>query len=381
MSSTLSFGRRLLLACTSVVVATFIVPRTLAGCRANALFDGDVDTQDALARQVARQVLTHKENHFYHTGADRFDGQSAIAIYQMALLGLGQTILAHPEKRDAYLPAMEAAADKLVDPATLAYAARVYGHHACERQGIGPGGGHAYAGYINMGLGMLRLIHKDTKHAALHDRLTAELRKELFASATGMIETYPAESWPPDVAVVMGSIGLHALATGFDIRQDVEVWAQRFEKCALHEPSGYLLQRVRTGTCKPVDAPRGSGTAVSSYALGFAHVELSRRLYAAITRNGFIVIAGFGGIREYAPGFAGRGDGNAGPMLWGASVGGTGFGLGAARMNGDRDGFTLLYRSAHVAGLPLSKGNEARFGAGGMLGDAFLLAMLTARRP
>lgn len=375
---TLSFGRRLLLVCMSVLVTMVIVPRTIAGCRANAFFDGDAAVQDAFARNISRRILAQKDNIFYHTGADRFDGQSAIAVYQMAILGLGQTILAHPEKRAEYLPAMEAAADKLVDPATLSYAARVYGHHASD--GIGAGGGHAYAGYINMGLGMLRLIHKDTKHAALHDRLTAELRKELFASPTGLIETYPDESWPPDVAVVMGSIGLHALATGLDVRADVESWARRFEKCALHEPSGYLYQRVRTGTCKPVDAPRGSGTAVSSYALGFAHPELSGRLYAALSRNGFIVVAGFGGIREYAPGFAGRGDGNAGPMLWGASVGGTGFGLGAARMNGDRDGFTLLYRSTHLAGLPFSKGDEARFGAGGMLGDALLFAMLTARR-
>jgi len=297
----------------------------------------------------------------------------------MAILGLGQTILAHPEKRDAYLPAMEAAADRLVDPATLTYAATVYGQHAAV--GIGSGGGHAYAGYINMGLGMLRLIHKDTRHAKLHDRLTADLRRELLASKTGMIETYPGESWPPDVAVVAGSIGLHALATGLDIRADMDAWGVRFEKCALHEPSGYLYQRVQTGTCKPVDAPRGSGTAVSSYALGFAHIALSQRLYAALSRNGFITVLGFGGIREYAPGFDGRGDGNAGPMLWGASVGGTGFGLGAARMNGDREGFTKLYRSTHLAGLPLSNGDESRYGAGGILGDALLLAMLTARRP
>lgn len=379
MSSNLSLGRRFLLGLICWTSAIALVPRTVAGCRAHDLFDGDADTQNAFARNVSRRILAQKDRTFYHTGADRFDGQSAIAIYQMTLLGLGQTILTHPEMRDAYLPAMEAAADRLVDPMTLTYASRVYGQHASN--GLGPGAGHAYAGYINMGLGMLRLIHKDTKHARLHDRLTQELRRDVFASKTGLIETYPSESWPPDVAVVVGSIGLHAQATGLDLRAELDAWAARFEKCALHGPSGYLYQRVQTGTCKPVDAPRGSGTAVSSYALGFALPDLSKRLYDALTRNGFITIAGFGGIREYAPGFGGRGDGNAGPIIFGASVGGTGFGLGAARMNGDRDGYTMLYRSAHLAGLPMSMGDEARYGAGGILGDALLLAMLTARRP
>lgn len=366
-----------MLVCMAMSIA--VLPRGIAGCRAGALFEGDVAEQELLARHISQQMLTHQGGVFYKTGAERFEGQSAIAMYQMAILGLGQTILAHPEKRDEYLPAMEKAADHLVDPNTLRYASRVYGRHASL--GISPGGGHAYAGYINMGLGMLRLIHKNTRHAAIHDQLTADLRRDLFASKTGMIETYPRESWPPDVAVVAGSIGLHAAATGLDIRADMNAWAARFEPCALHPASGYLYQRVQTSTCKPVDAPRGSGTAIASYAIAFAHDDLARRLYVALKQHGFITLAGFGGLREYAPGFDGKGDGNAGPIIFGASVGASGFGLGAARIHGDRDGFTLLYRSTHLFGLPMASGQEARYGAGGLLGDALLFAMLTARRP
>ena len=370
---------RALLFLASTAVAIALVPRFVAGWHANALFDGNRDAQDPLARHIAHQIINHNGGVFYKSGAERFDGQSAVAIYQMALLGLGQTILDHPEKRDEYLPAMERAADYLVDPQTLTYAARVYGEHASTR--IGPNGGHAYVGYINMGLGMLRVIDKNTRHAALHDRITADLRRELFASPTGMIETYPGESWPPDIAVVIGSIGLHAKATGLDIRADLDTWATRFTQCAVHEPSGYLYQRVKTGTCKPVDAPRGSGTAIAAYAIAFAHQDLARKLYGALSAHGYITIAGFGGIREYAPGFAGKGDGNAGPILLGASVGASGFGLGAARMHGDRDGYTYLYRSTALAGIPLTSGDQARYGAGGILGDALLFAMLTARRP
>jgi hypothetical protein len=160
----------------------------------------------------------------------------------------------------------------------------------------------------------------------------------------------------------------------------MEAWAGRFERCAV-DASGFLVQRVKSGTCKPMDAPRGSGTALASYVLGFAHPGLSRRLYEALARRGQVTLLGLGGLREYAEGFAGEGDVNAGPIVFGVSVGATGFGLGAARMNGDRDLYRRLYRSAHLFGVPASAAGGERFALGGVLGNALLLAMLTARAP
>jgi hypothetical protein len=375
----LPLSRRVALAFGCLCLSLAIVPRWLCGCAAGGLFRGDLDAQDALARPLAEDVLAHRRGVYYPTGMARFDGQSAVAVEQMTLLALGQIILEHPEKRAEYLPAMRAAADRLVDPATLRYAASVYGRHAC--QGMGPGQGHAYAGYINMGLGMLRLVDPDTPHARLHDRLNADLQSRLFQAKNGLIETYPGETWPPDVAVVAGSIGLHARATGADVRKEMDTWAERFAACAL-DASGYLVQRVQSGTCKPTDAPRGSGTALASYAIGFAHPGLSRRLYQALLARGPVEILGFAGIREYPEGFHGNGDVNAGPIVFGASVGATGFGLGAARMNGDLDLYERLYRSTHLLGIPVDTWGRGRtFVAGGVLGNALLLAMLTARAP
>lgn len=374
----LPLSRRLLLALACLVVTVAVLPRWLCGLPADDLFDGDAGAQDGLARRVSAAVLETRGPTVYTTGDSRFDGQASIAAYQMAILGLGQILLLHPERRGDYLPALRAAADRLADPATHRYAAAVYGQHASL--GMAAGQGHAYAGYINIALSMARLVDPETPHAALNDRLTEQLRARLFRSPTGMIETYPGETWPPDVAVVAGSIGLHAAATKTDVRAQMDAWAERFAKCAIH-PSGYLVQRVASGTCKPVDAPRGSGTVLSSYVLGFAHPGLSRRLYEAAAGGGRITLLGFGGILEYADGFHGRGDVNAGPILLGASVGATGFGLGAARMNGDRDLYRALYRSAHLFGVPVSADEKAGFALGGTLGNALLLAMLTARAP
>jgi hypothetical protein len=374
----LPLSRRLALALACLALGLAVVPRWICGCTADRLFDGDLAAQDALAGRLSTAMLAHRGGTFYQTGILRFDGQSAVAVEQMTLLALGQIVLEHPEKRADYLPAMRAAADHLVDPSTLRYAAKAYGHHAVS--GMAPGEGHAYAGYINMGLGMLRLIDPDTPHARLHDRLTAELASRLFRAPDGLIETYPGETWPPDVAVVAGSIGLHARATGADVRAQMDAWAARFERCAV-DASGFLVQRVKSGTCKPADAPRGSGTALASYAIGFAHPGLSRRLYEALAQRGRVTLLGFGGLREYAEGFTGGGDVNAGPIILGISVGATGFGLGAARMNGDRDLYRQLYRSAHLLGVPASSGDGETFALGGVLGNALLLAMLTARAP
>ena len=83
-----------------------VLPRQLCGHPAEPLFDGELAAQDALAREVARDVSRAGERQFYRSRSARFDGQSAIAIYQMAILGMGQIIREHPERRAEYLPAM-----------------------------------------------------------------------------------------------------------------------------------------------------------------------------------------------------------------------------------------------------------------------------------
>jgi hypothetical protein len=369
---------RAVVALGCVALGLLVFPRWLCGRDAAAYFDGDLATQDALARSVANAVIASPDLQIYRTGADRFDGQASIAVYQMTLLGLGQIVREHPEQRDAYLPAMRVAAERLADPRTHPYAKRVYGQHGVV--GMAPGQGHAYLGYINLGLGMLRAV--DPKHplAALHDRITDELARRLAESPTGLIETYPGETWPPDVAAVAGSIGLHAAVTGHPRTELLETWARRFEVCAVHH-TGYLIQRVRSGTCEPADGPRGSGTAVASYFLSFASPELSRRLYQALVEQGRVSFVGFGGFLEHLPGEGGAWDVNAGPELFGVSTGATGFGLGAARAQRDRGLFVELYRTGAFVGIPVGGAQGTRFAVGGVLGNALILAMLTAGAP
>jgi hypothetical protein len=149
--------------------------------------------------------------------------------------------------------------------------------------------------------------------------------------------------------------------------------------CAV-SASGYLVQRVRSGTCAPVDAPRGSGTALASYFISFADPALSRRLYDGLRTEGRINVLGFTGVREYLDARGGAGDGNSGPILFGASVGATGWALGAARANGDRELFRELHRSATAGRAMLGDRRLAAITRFSELADAMLLAMTTANR-
>lgn len=360
----------------AALLSLAVVPRWWCGRDAGKYYDGDEATQQALADHVVAQLQQNKRRMLYQTGSSRFDGQSAIAIYQMTILGLGQIVRRHPHLRETYLPAMRDAADRMVDPRTHPYAAQRYGHHGVH----GAGRGHAYLGYINLALGMLRQIDPDTRHAALHDRITRQLARQLAAAPNGMMETYPGETWPPDVAAVAGSVGLHAAVTGTDRSEMLRRWSERFARCAVHS-SGYLQQRLNSGSCQPADVPRGSGTAIAAYFISFADPALSRRLYQALREPGAGQLLGFAAIREHPPGVSGGRDLNAGPTPLGFSVGATGFGLGAALAHGDEALFTGLYRSTHLLGIPHDGDGRRAFAAGGLLGNALLLAMLTAQEP
>jgi hypothetical protein len=370
----MTIKRKLAATFALLAVALVVAPRRLCGQDADPMFVGDLRAQEPLAREVERASLASGG---LITLKGRSQGQAAVARDMMTILGLGQIVREHPEERSAYLPAMRAAAARLADPRAFSYPARVWGTNGIVS--MRPGDGHAYLGYINLAFGMLRAVDPEMPERALHDRLTAALAERLARAPSGLIETYPGETWPPDVAAVAASIGLHAAVTGTDRRALLAGWAERFSRCAVSS-SGYLVQRVQSGTCRPVDAPRGSGTAIASYLLGFADAPLSQRLYDALRTQGRISWLGFGGVREYPAGFAGKGDGDSGPIILGASVGATGYAIGAARAHGDRDFFRELYRSASAGRTGMVPGKRVRIPGGPELANALLLAMLTANR-
>jgi hypothetical protein len=358
----------------SLAVAAAIVPRCVAGYPAGGLWANDIGSQDGLAREVAAYVSSGVAASAFHTGSLRFDGEWAFGTFTMAALGLGHVVLAHPERRDEYVPIMEKCAEELVSKSANAFGTEAWGDFGFD--GLPGGRGHGYLGYSNLALSMIRLVNPETSHAKLHDDLTEALAIRLAASPHGLFETYPGEAYPADMAMAAGSIALHDCATGAPPRSFWPAWREAFSKW-IDPSSGLLHQAGSWATGAPAGPPRSSGTALAAFALSFVDRELSMRLFEGLRRSRASVL-GFGAILEYPPGKAAAGDIDSGPVVLGAGVSATGFTLSSAKLHGDQALFTALYRTADLFGAPVHRPSGARFMSGGPLGNAILLAMTTA---
>jgi hypothetical protein len=362
---------------TLVVVLAAVAPRGCAGGDAEAYFEGDREIQTALARGVIEDLEAGVTTATFHTGSPRFDGEWTLGTYQMAALGLAQVVVTHPELKAELVPSIEASLERLIAPATTAFGAEAW--HAAALDDLATDRGHAYLGYINLALGMLRIVKPNNRFAGLHDRITDALARRIERAPHGLIETYPNEAYPADVASVIGSIGLHDRAAGSDHQALLAAWAKTFRARWIDPRSGMIFQSGDAATGLPRGPARASHTALAVYALSFARPELSRDLFAALQRSQRASFLGFGAIREDAPGHDGSADIDSGPVVLGVGVSATGFSLAGARIHGDRWLYTELYRTADLFGAPRKSGDGRRFVSGGPLGDAILLAMLTAR--
>jgi hypothetical protein len=354
---------------TVLLACAALIPRAIGGMNASERWENG-DAQLALARHVADAARSGVAASNFHTGSQRFDGEWAFGTFLMTTLGLGQVVLGQPERRAELLPAMTASAGQLLIAETNAFGTEAWGD-----SGLGTlqgGRGHGYLGYANLSLSMLRLVDPHTPHAALGDQLTEALAARLAAAPHALFETYPGEAYAPDMAMVAGSIALHDCATGTPERAFFPAWRRAFARY-IDADSGLLYQAADVRTGEPLDAPRGSGAAIAAYALSFADRGLSERLFAG-TRRHAVNLLGFGMMHEYPPGRAGPGDIDSGPVLFGVGVSATGFALAGARLWGDRELFTSLYRTVDFVGVPLN----GHFMSSGPLGNAILLAMTSA---
>lgn len=377
MSTPPPLAARASLALACLALGATLGPRVLVGRDADGFFDDDERTQTALADAVAEYVSGEVGAAAFHTGSARFDGEWAMGTHPMAALGLAQVVRAHPELAPRYLPALELSVEQLLRDDTYVFAREAWGSGPFER--LENGEGHAYLGYVALALGSLREVDPATPHAALHDRLVEELARRLEESPRGIVETYPGEAYPCDIASIVGAIGQHDRLTGTDHRALIARMGALYRSAWVDPRSGYLAQALDPRTGEPRDAPRGSGTALGAYFWSFADPSVASSLDQALLGRGRESVLGFDAIREYGPGDEGSGDIDSGPVVLGVSVSATGFALSAARRTGDREAFRGLFRTAALFGVPVAHGESTRFLSGGPLGNAILLAMLTAR--
>jgi len=369
------------LACFLVfAVVSSTIPWRWSSRHARKWYEHDRELELALANGVVDWIEgdgLSREN--FTTGSDLFDGEWLFGTYLMAGIGYGQLALLHPDQKSTAISVMERCAARILDEDVRAFDSASWKNDPIETLASLDDHHAAYLGYFNVLLGLLRLHAPTNPYAELHDRITASLVRRIQHSESMLLQTYPAEVYPVDNCAVVGSIGLHARATGADHGALISRWASNCRKHYLDAETGLLYQAVSHPSGTPVDLPRGSGTALGSFFMNFADPNLSADLAEAMHENLFGTVLGFGGMREYMPDAAfPRVDIDSGPILLGYGLSATGFALSGATTHRDYRIFRRLFATAWGAGAPTRRDDRLNFVTGASLGDAILFAMLTA---
>lgn len=360
------------------LLAARVLPAWWCGRDARGWLEGDADLQWGLARELVEfERADDALDRGPERSQNRFVGEWALVTHQMTALGLAQVCLAQPKRCEQLVPVLSRAAQKSFQPEMRDFGTRAWKEDAMASL-AGPHG-HAYMGYPALALGVARLLDQAFPKtvAREHDALMEALDRRLLASANGLIETYPGEAYPTDVAAVAAALSVHGRATGIDHSAALAHWARCVRQRQLHPASGLVFQRMGARDGRPHDAPRGSGTGLAAYFAGFADREVHELLAEGLLRHE-VSVWGFGAVREYADGFSGSGDIDSGPVMFGVSVAATGFALAPARALGREEEFTRLYRTTELFGLGIEDGERRRFATGGPIGNALLLAFLTS---
>ncbi len=359
---------------------TWTLPWRWSGRHARQWYEDDAALQIALGNGVAHGITESSLQHdSFNTGSDQFDGEWLFGSYLMAGIGFGQLISLHPEQAPTALPLMEQCIARILEDDVRAFDSATWKNDPLETLTSLDEHHAAYLGYLNILLGLYRLHAPENRYADLHDQITESLIARLEHSNIGLLLTYPDEVYPVDNCAVVGSIGLHARATGADHTALISGWVANCRKRYLDPATGLLIQAIASHSRKPVDVERGSGTALGSFFINFADAQLSSDLTTAMHNHLFGTVIGFGGMREYMPNADYPiGDIDSGPILFGYGLSATGFALSGARTHGDYATFRRLFATAWGAGAPLKKGDKLNFITGASLGDGILFAMLTA---
>ncbi|WP_431955619.1 hypothetical protein [Nocardia lijiangensis] len=371
--------RRPLAIVAGIVVAMLVaglLPSWWCGRDADEWYRGDPARVEALAEELVAFEAEDDQRRATGSGGviDRMWG---LLAHQMTALGLAQVCLEHPEWRERYAPIVtHAAAKSLLPEMRTEFTSAWHGRDGLAD--LDSPNGHAYLSYPALALGIARLVDPafPPDLAVQHDALIASYERRLLASPTGLLDTFPGEAYPTDVAAVAAAIAVHGRATGIDHGAVLAHWAQQVRAVQIDRGTGLVLQRMGVDG-RAHDAPRASGTGLAAYFAGFADRALAEELATVLFRQERSFL-GFGAIHEYGNGFRGAGDMDSGPLILGISISATGFALAPARSFGHRDTFTRLFRTTDLFGLPLRSGPRLRFATGGVIGNALLLAFLTS---
>ena len=227
-------------------------------------------------------------------------------------------------------------------------------------------GADGHAGYLGH-VGLLLALECGAQHAAVRRRVLGALERRYAAAPDALLETYPGLKWVPDNAVTLAAVAEGARCEGRAV--PARAWLERWPR---DTKTGLLKFTPRAG-------PRASGAGWNSYYLHSVDAAAARAQFEAAERVFlFDAVPGLAAWREYPLGVKGSGDVDSGPLVFGLSPSGTGFGIAGASLYGSKARGGML-RTAEAAGVTVPWSGP-HYLLSPLVGQASVLAAKTLRR-
>lgn len=296
-----------------------------------------------------------------------FDGEWKLMALSWAAAAATNLGFSSAESRPQRGAEVSRWAKRMLAEDVRAYDTREWGSDALDTLSR-PDGHAGYLGHVLLTLDAACLLEAP-RDEALHARLAEALTRRIAEAPSGLIETYPGETYVPDNVVVMAGLAQYDACLGEPRHAElIATWLRTVQARWEDPDSGVLV-------FAPGQRARGSGAAWNSFYLPFIDARFaadqSRRMWATF---GDTALGGWlHGLREWPRGLEGQGDVDSGPLVLGISPSATGFALGDATLRGrqpDRDGVARL---AELVGVSLG----GRYLLSPLVGDAITLAART----
>lgn len=308
-----------------------------------------------------------------------FKEEWAIGTLSMVGAALANLSFEYPETLVEHRSALRQLIERMLEPDIREYERRYWGEDALETL-AGENGHIGYLGHLNLLLGLYRMLGGGNEHEAMHRQISDALARRMRNSRSFYLETFPNQIYIPDNMVVAVSLSLYDKAYGSSrYLRELDAWQEHTRQKLLDAPTGMIVPWL-DGSGEPQGRPRGSYLTWNIFYLmqvdrSFAHqqAQLVRRLLVGKLPFGAC------GVREYLRGVSGKGDIDSGPVIFGLSTSGTGFGLAAAKILEDLGLQKCLLRTAEIVGSTVEWESSRSYLLAPLIGDAIMLAMRTAR--
>jgi hypothetical protein len=306
-----------------------------------------------------------------------FEGEWFVGTLSMTVAATANLAFAYPDARANAVEEIVGLIERALTAEARAFDAKMW-HGEDALDSLDTPHGHAgYLGHLLLMMGAHRLVGGDARFEDTEQRVGASLDRRMRESVTAHLETYPAEIYAMDNAVVAAALAVDQEARGVDHKEALTHWLD-FTRTRLIDPETGVVAFALNASGERTQRSRGSGAGWNSFYLPFVDMDFARSQFQS-TRDHFLASPlGVTGIREHRIGIDAGGDVDSGPVILGLSPSGTGFAIAGARHTGDAKLLGAFLDTAELAGFTFQWGGERRYLLSPLVGDAIILAMKTA---